>query len=155
MPPAGCLRASRTIYGCGAAALIFAALTTCQSFKPESVAPIQPNDVYGAWVLKTINGLPPSNLQIKDWRIDFLTNQHWTYSGEMTGHFTGMKLSGEGSWRIQSDSSGSLEYTAGENSGRSTITLRNGLLRLSPDPVIVQDGKNPVTTTYKRAQPPL
>jgi hypothetical protein len=109
--------------------------------------PINTKDLSGTWVLETVGGKPPGAVNIKSWRIKFSTNEQWTYSGEMTERFGGMQLSGSGSWKI---SSGSLEYTAGNNKGRSIPTIQDGTLTLSPDPVVMPDGKSPIVTTYKK-----
>jgi hypothetical protein len=113
--------------------------------------PISPKDLSGAWILETVGGKPPGAVNLKSWRItfstnQFSTNQQWNYSGEMTERFGGMQVSGSGSWKI---SSGVLEYTAGANTGRSIPKIRDRTLTLSPDPVVMPDGKTPVVTTYK------
>jgi hypothetical protein len=118
--------------------------------KSAEEASIRANDLLGTWVLETVGGEPPATINIKSWRIVFSTNHQRTYSGEMTGKFAGMQLNGSGAWEI---SSGVLEYTAGESKGQLTPTIRQRILTLSPDPVIMPDGKTPVVTTYKHANP--
>jgi len=114
----------------------------------DNRASIEEKDLAGAWVLETVGGSPPSTVNIKSWRINFSANQKWTYSGEMTGPFGGAQVSGSGTWTI---SAVVLEYTAGNNKGQSIVTIQNGTLTLSPDPVIMPDGKTPTVTKYRRA----
>jgi hypothetical protein len=112
-----------------------------------SQRPIGPRDLDGPWDLETVAGKPANSINIQTWRITFSASQQWTYFGEMTERFGGMRLSGSGTWKIVS---GELEYTAGENKGRSNVMIKNGVLTLSPDPVVMPDGKTPAVTTYKR-----
>ena len=118
--------------------------------KSAGDASTRADDLLGTWVLETVGGDPPATINMRSWRIVFSTNHQWTYSGEMTGKFAGMEVNGSGTWKI---SSGVLEYTAGENKGQSTPTIRQRILTLSPDPVVMPDGKTPVFTTYRRANP--
>ena len=108
---------------------------------------IAAKDVAGVWILETAAGQPPASVNIKTWRIDFSADGKWTYAGEMTGQFGGVRVNGSGSWKIVSDA---LEYTAGDNKGSSKPTIKNGILTLSPDPVVTPGGKTPVVTTYRR-----
>jgi len=109
---------------------------------------IDAKDLLGSWVLETAGGEPPSVLAIKSWRINFSADQRWTYAGEMTGRFAGMQLRGSGEWRINSTLP---EYSAGANKGQSKVIIRDRLLTLSPDPVVMPEGKTRVVPTYKRA----
>jgi hypothetical protein len=102
-------------------------------------------DIHGSWLLKTVGGRSPDVVAIKTWRISFSGDQQWTYSGEMTGRFAGMQVSGSGRWTLQSDV---LNYAAENNKGESKITVKDGVLTLSPDPVIAPGGKTRVVTTY-------
>jgi hypothetical protein len=126
--------------------LCFLVVSCARLGKSEEDASLRANDLVGTWVLETVGGDPPATINIKSWRIVFSANHQWTYSGEMTGRFAGMQLNGSGAWEI---SSGVLEYTAGANKGRSTPTIRQRILTLSPDPVVMPDGKKPAVTTYK------
>ena len=100
-------------------------------------------------MLETAGGDPPTTINIKSWRITFSANHQWTYSDEMTDKFAGMRLNGSGTWEIKS---GVLEYTAGTNKGRSTPTIRQQTLTLSPDPVVMLGGKTPMVTTYSKGK---
>ncbi|HEX3742427.1 MAG TPA: hypothetical protein VHW09_00790 [Bryobacteraceae bacterium] len=100
-----------------------------------------------AWELKTVADHPPSTLNIKFWNIQFGRDGNWSFSGEMMGRYEGMKLAGHGTWSTEQSQ---LSYTAGSNHGRSEFTIKNGVLTLSPDPVVRPDGKTPVTATYRR-----
>ena len=105
-------------------------------------------DITGTWILETVAGKPPGSINIKTWRISFTANQQWTYGGEMNEKFGGMKLSGSGSWKIIANE---LEYAAGSNKGRSKLRIDNGVLILTPDPVVTMPGgKFPAVTTYKK-----
>jgi hypothetical protein len=130
--------------------VVCALLVGCTSLDRAQDLAISPKDLSGAWILETVGGKLPGAVNIKSWRISFSINQQWNYSGEMTERFGGMQLSGSGSWRI---SSGVLEYTAGANKGRCIPTIRNRTLTLSPDPVVMPDGKTPTMTTYKKVDP--
>jgi hypothetical protein len=110
---------------------------------------IQRKDILGAWVLETIGGGPPGASNIKSWMIVFFANNQWTYAGEMTGIFAGLQVNGSGTWEI---SLGVLDYTVEGDKGRSMAAIRERILTLSPDPVIVPDGKTPVVTTYGQAR---
>jgi hypothetical protein len=129
--------------------LCFLVVSSARLGKSAEEASIRANDLLGTWVLETVGGDPPATINIKSWQIAFSTNHQWTYSGDMTGRFAGMQLNGSGTWEI---SSGVLEYTAGANKGRSKPTIRQRTLTLSPDPVVMPDGKRPVVTTYKQAK---
>jgi hypothetical protein len=138
----------RTIVRLAVVLLCFLVVGCTRPGKSAEDASIRADDLLGTWLLETVGGDPPGTINIKSWRIVFSTNQQWTYSGEMTGKFAGMHLNGSGTWKV---SSGVLEYTAGENKGRLTPTIRQRILTLSPDPVVMPDGKTPVVTTYKHA----
>jgi hypothetical protein len=109
---------------------------------------IDAKDLPGPWVLETAGGESPGVLAIKSWRINFSGDQRWTYAGEMTGRFAGMQVRGSGEWRINSNL---LEYSAGANKGQSKVIIHDRLLTLSPDPVVMPEGKTRVVTTYRKA----
>ncbi|HJZ97893.1 MAG TPA: lipocalin family protein [Candidatus Solibacter sp.] len=102
----------------------------------------------GKWRLESIEGKPPTSEDIETWTVEFKPDGNWSYTGQMTQRFARMPLGGAGTWKLNS---GVLEYSSGNNKGRSTVTLGDGLT-LSPDPVIAPDGgKYRVVTVYKRA----
>ena len=104
----------------------------------------------GSWVLEGTNGSDPSSLNIKEWQITFHEGGRWTYGGETTPSSGGLRVSGDGTWKIQA--SNQLEYTAGGARGTSQITMQSGKLILSPDPVITLPGGNGVVrASYRRA----
>ena len=108
----------------------------------------QQNEILVAtWELKSVAAHPPSALNIRSWKIAFGRDGRWTYSGEMMGRFDGMKLRGDGSWNTKGRR---LSYTAGANHGETEFTIKNDFLTLSPDPVVMPDGKTRVTTTYQK-----
>ncbi len=107
-------------------------------------------EIIGSWNLKTVSGNSPDKISIKSWKIDFSEDGKWNYSGEMTGQFEGMELKGSGTYKINGKE---FEYTAGENSGKSAIEIKDKFLVLSPDPVIKPNsGKVDVKTVYERAK---
>jgi hypothetical protein len=133
----------------GLPVLAYVLLAGCGSLgsQPQH-PPVKSEDMLGAWVLQSVGGNPPSTVNIKSWQITFSTNQQWVCAGEMSGTSGGVKVSGSGTWKI---TSGTLEYTAGDNKGRSLPAIQDGTLTLSPDPVIMPDGgKTQTVTTYKR-----
>jgi hypothetical protein len=84
---------------------------------------------------------------MKTWRVNFLPNKQWSFSGTMNENFGGMAVNGEGTWSLVS---GELEYTAGSNHGRTKLAIAEGILTLSPDPIIRPDGKTPAVATYRQ-----
>lgn len=116
---------------------------------PIPDAKTNPKTLEGTWILETVAGKPPVSSNVKTWRINFAANHQWTYSGEMAGVFDGTRVNGSGTWEIVS---GALDYTAGSNKGTSKLTIKNGTLTLTPDPVIMPGGKTPAETTYKRGR---
>jgi hypothetical protein len=110
---------------------------------------IHANDMLGTWALETVGGGPPGASNIKSWQIVFSADNQWTYSGEMTGTFAGMQVNGSGTWGVIS---GVLDYSVEGSEGRSTATIRERILTLTPDPVIMPDGKTAAVTTYRQAK---
>ena len=116
----------------------------------KTPAKISEQEILGAWDLKTISGDTPTKINIKSWQVEFSAGGNWSYSGSMTGQFEGMQLKGFGTYRI---SGNEFQYTAGENSGKSLIEIKDGLLVLSPDPVVKPNGgKDDVRGEYERAK---
>ena len=102
----------------------------------------------GRWRLVTVADQTPNDWNIQQYEADLSTNGTWTYKAAMTGRFAGTYMKGSGSWKLVGDS---FEYSAGTNTGRTTITLSGSTLTFSADPIITSDGKTPVRTTYERA----
>ncbi len=98
----------------------------------------QSKGLLGAWDLTRAGEGDPASINIKTFRIEFREDGSWTYRGEMEG---------SGKWTMKEQS---LEYTAGDNKGISSVSVSGNRLTLSPDPVIAVGGKTGVTTTYKR-----
>ena len=102
--------------------------------------------VSNAWKLvETDKGLP-SKMFIKEYKMTFLPDGNWSFNSELTGKYAGMKMNGSGTWRVKEET---LIYTAGDNSGKSQIEIKDGILRLNPDPVVVFNGIEPVATIYE------
>ncbi len=129
-------------------AVLFFAFTTAALVWAQRSEAVGPKELEGTWILETVAGKPPGLVNIKTWRITFSANQQWTYGGEMDGPFGGVSVNGSGSWKIVSDE---LDYTAGDNKGRSKLTIGKGILTLTPDPVVsMPGGKTSAVTTYKK-----
>jgi len=107
---------------------------------------IEPKQMIGVWKLKTVGGKDLAAINLQSYRVEFLENGEWTYSGAMAGPLSGMEMRGSGTWNIQS---GNFSYTAEQSKGQSNITLQGNILTFSPDPVVL-DPKNKTVTTYER-----
>jgi hypothetical protein len=127
------------------AVVFMASLVSCHSGTETPSKISDARSLLGNWKLRTVGGKAPATINIKSWQVDFQIKGKWNYSGEMTGLFDGMKLSGSGTWLVQGDQ---LEYTAGDSKGKTTVHLDGDSLLLSPDPVIMVKGKQPVETGY-------
>jgi hypothetical protein len=103
--------------------------------------------VVATWELKSVAGRAPETLNIKSWEIAFRRGGRWTYSGEMKGPYEGLKLSGDGTWKTEG---AQIRYAAGDNQGQSEFMIEKNVLTLSPDPVVMPDGKTHAATTYQR-----
>jgi hypothetical protein len=143
------MKRSGGVHDMRSAFFVFLLLVVCATHSHIIAADsIDTKDLLGAWVLETVGGQPPGVFAIRSWRINFSPDQRWTYAGEMTGRFAGMQLRGSGEWRLNSTL---LEYSAGANKGQSKVIIRDGSLTLTPDPVVMPEGKTRVVTTYQRA----
>ena len=129
--------------------IVSCSLVACRTSPPTKAADAR--NLVAGWKLSTVSGQSPAALNIKSWRIEFLTEGNWNYSGEMTGVFEGMKVKGSGTWLVREDQ---LEYTAGDNKGKTTVHLEGDSLLLSPDPVIRLHGREPVETRYVKVGSP-
>lgn len=108
-------------------------------------------DLRGAWQLKSVAGKDPTIINIKSWRIEFQGHEKWIYSGTMAGEFEGTQLNGSGTWLLDGNQ---LRYTAGDNTGTTTVRIEGSSLKLSPDPVLRVSGKEPIDTEYMRLAKP-
>lgn len=137
---------------CVSLLLFFTSLISCRSSQAISSAPAQTMNekILGAWNLKTVAGITPDKFNIKSWQAEFFAGGKWDFSGSMSGPYEGMQLKGSGTYQI---SGNEFHYTAGDRSGKSLIEVKDGLLMLSPDPVVKPNGgKDDVTTEYERAK---
>jgi hypothetical protein len=130
--------------------LVLSSFASCRNFQEVSSSVPNKNDkeILGSWNLKTISGNSPDKLNIKSCKIEFSEDGKWNYSVKMTRQYEGMELEGSGTYKTNSNA---FEYTAGENSGKSEIEIKDDLLMLSPDPVIKPNGgKVAAKTVYER-----
>jgi hypothetical protein len=97
------------------------------------------------WKLSSTSKGSPNELNIQEYIITFKTDGTWAYTSVLDGQFEGVKTKGSGTWLIKESV---LIYTAGDNTGESNISIENSLLKLSPDPVLVFEGKEEIDTTY-------
>ena len=132
--------------------LLIAFIVGCRGYQSvsSSTANLTDKEIVGAWNLKTVSGGAPSKINIKSLQAEFSADGKWSYSVSMTGQYEGMELKGSGTYKL---SGNELEYTAGENNGKSQVQIKNGLLVFSPDPVVKPNGgKDDVDTEYERAK---
>jgi hypothetical protein len=94
--------------------------------------------VSGEWTLKEWGGESPRALNIKELVFRFKKGGIWEYEATMTGTYEGMMMKGSGTWAIEGDS---FVYKAGDNGGRSHVTIIDGILGLDPDPIVFKEGK--------------
>lgn len=134
----------------GVGLVVFAVmLFGCDRWAHQAVA--STNALVGSWSLAEVDEAPPSRVNIKAWRLTIRENGTWSYEGEMQGSWTGMKLSGEGTWQLLAPAQ--IQYTAGSNSGTLSFKADHRSLTLSPDPVIAKPGGvGPSVTRYKRTE---
>lgn len=98
-----------------------------------------------SWQLNTTSKGKPEVLNIKEFQSTFSHDGKWVFKSVMSGQFEGMKMNGAGTWRIKDSK---LFYTVGGNSGQSNIEIKNGILKLNPDPVLLFNGETPINTVY-------
>jgi hypothetical protein len=126
-------------------------LLSCNGLVGEVDVKAAKPSLVGKWHLVSVNNAQPTAVNVAAWEIEFHEDGTWSYAGEMSGQFAGMKLSGKGTW---STSGNTLQYTAGDQRGTSGFSLASGQLSLDPDPVIVLPGaKGPVATAYEKTAP--
>ena len=129
---------------------LFIFVAACGARTDDHMFEISGNEVplTGAWELVQIGSDPPSSSNIQSWVVTIDKDHKWHYEATMSGPWDGMRLLGDGTWKL---SSGGFEYTAGVNRGTSRLDVSDTTLVLSPDPVItLPGGKGSVDCTYKR-----
>jgi hypothetical protein len=99
----------------------------------------------GVWELKSTSKGKPEQLNIETYTASFNSDGSWIFKSSLNGKFAGMTVEGAGSWSITGST---LNYTAGDNSGSSTIVIKDGILYLSPDPVVLFNGSEQIKTEY-------
>ena len=124
-------------------------LLGCNGFVGEAeVKPAANQSLVGDWSLATVNSAEPATINIQRWQVSFRSDGTWSYEGEMSGSFAGMKVRGQGTWRTTGKT---LEYTAGDQHGKSSFSLVNGQLALNPDPVLAAPGgRTSVSSAYNK-----
>jgi len=109
---------------------------------------INPNDLTGSSSLFQGGAKQPESINIKTHIITFSSDGTWKSITEMTGQWAGTKMKASGKWTLDKNI---ISYTAGDNSGKSTVTLAAQRLTLNPDFIIALDGgKIPVDTQYSK-----
>ncbi|MGJ8674107.1 hypothetical protein [Rubritalea sp.] len=88
---------------------------------------------------------PPSVISLGKYTAIFNKDGTWSYSAKMAGKLEGMEMKGTGTWKVDGSI---LVYTIGDNQGKSNIQIRNTVLTLSPDPVLLYNGTEPIETLY-------
>lgn len=106
-------------------------------------------DVVGTWTLVEFAGEPPEVHQIGTFSATFSLDNTWSYSASMAGRWEGTSMNGSGEWSVVDDR---IRYTAGDNSGTSVVSLRDGRLLLDPDPVLRVGGTGEGVGVYLRAE---
>jgi hypothetical protein len=121
----------------------------CSSGKPSSPAeqPVRLDDLVGKWRLVGVGGQPPAAFGFKSLQIELAADGTWTSQIEMQGQFAGMSMKGGGKWSL---ADGAVNYTSGDNSGKSRVRLASGRLVLDPDFTIRKDGATEVPGEYER-----
>jgi len=119
----------------------------CEANTTATSNALAPSNLYGDWQLTTANGGEPSALNIGEYIATFSDDGTWQYRSNMVGTYAGMTLEGSGDWKLDGKV---LHYTAGDNSGTCNVSLSNGALAFSEDPVLVDTQQNPIPTEYKR-----
>ena len=104
-------------------------------------------DLIGKWRLVRAGGQPPAAVAIKSQSIDIMSDGTWVSVIEMQGPFTGMSMEGGGNWSI---ADGVVNYTSGDNAGKSHARLKSGRLVLDPDFSIRKGGTQEVSGEYER-----
>ncbi len=96
--------------------------------------------VVGTWRLNLIGEEVPSSIGLNSHEMTIHPDGTWTGRSTMFG--TTVEFGGK--WSIDKD--GAIEYTAGDNSGKTRFNLENQSLVLHRDFVLAGDRK----TTYQR-----
>ncbi len=106
-----------------------------------------PSLLVGTWkLINTSKGLP-IKMFIKEYKVTFLSDGKWMFKTVLAGKYEGMEMKGSGTWQVKGEN---LLYTAGDNSGISHIEIKEGILKLNPDPVVMFNGTENVTTAYSK-----
>lgn len=130
--------------------LLTVLFAVCVSGCNESAqTPASAGGVAGRWRLQSVADGTPSAVNIKQYEAEFLSDGTWRYEATMAGPFVGTRMKCSGTWKLDGPV---LEYSAGDNTGRTRVTISGRVLTFSPDPVVMPDGKTPVTTRYERSQ---
>lgn len=105
--------------------------------------------VSNAWELVDTSKGKPEKLDIKAYKLTFSMDGTWHYISSQGNEYGGFNVKGSGTWMIEDTQ---LIFTVGDNKGKSKISISNGQLSLSPDPVLLFDGKEAINTTYIRSK---
>lgn len=135
------------VLGAGCASLLL--LTSCRLKNETRDVSARSDSIVSTWSLVQVDGEPPSRINVKEWRLTIRGNGTWSYAGVMQGPWSGMKLSGDGTWKVVSPDH--LEYKAGDNRGILAFALNGKSLTFRPDPVLTKPGgAGEAVTEYER-----
>jgi hypothetical protein len=125
---------------------------SCNSDKPSSeagVSGMRSEDLVGKWKLVKADGRPLGELSLKLQEIDLAADGTWASNIAFGGQMDGMTMKGGGKWSLDG---GVINYTNGQESGKSKVTMNGGKLTLDPDfHLRKNDGsKAPLVGEYER-----
>jgi len=106
------------------------------------------NEFTGIWKLQFADFQNPGHIHIAEHYLDIRPDGTVEFASKMSGQFAGMTLNGCGTWTQNGDI---LSWTIGENTTDTSFTLRSDVLAFDCDPVLLKEGKTPMSTEYSRA----
>jgi len=127
--------------------LIVCCLVRCQADVESPTDELAAADLQGSWTLTVANGADPAQLNIGSHVANFKADGTWFFQSSMIGPYDGLRLNGSGEWRLEGTV---LHCTAGDNSRTCDIALVGKRLTFSPDPLLVDNNKEPISTEYER-----
>jgi hypothetical protein len=113
--------------------------------KPE----VSSKDLSGTWELTTAGGQSLAALNIQSWQMSLENDGTWNYTGRLMGPLTGTLTGPGGTWKIEGHT---IHFTVGARPVDSNVVLADGVLSLAPDPIVMPDGKTPVSSTWSRSR---
>jgi hypothetical protein len=103
----------------------------------------------GKWRLVRAGGKAPPEYAIRSQEIDLSADGTWTSKIDGAGPLDGMTMRGGGKWSV---ADGVVNFTNGQESGKSRMTLSEGRLTLDPDFHLRANdaAKTPLSGEYER-----